>query len=61
VDEPHEHLQALRRHFRRRLDEAAGRPGAELIDLSVVETTFSEALEAIERALRELSVAEATR
>jgi hypothetical protein len=61
VDELHEHLRALRREFRRRLDEAAAGPGAELVDLSVAETTFSEAVAAIERALRELSLAEAPR
>jgi hypothetical protein len=61
VDELHEHLWALRRHFRRRLDEAADGQGAGLVDLSVVETTVSEALEAIERASRELAVAETER
>jgi hypothetical protein len=59
VEEPREHLWALRRHFRRRLDDAAGGPGAELVDLSLVESTVSEALESLERASRELSVAEA--
>ena len=61
MDELHEHLRALRRHFRRRLDEAAEGPGAELVDLSVVETTVSEAVEEIERASRELAVAETAR
>lgn len=61
MDELHEHLRALRRLFRRRLDRAAEGPGAELVDLSVVETTFSKAMEDIERASRELSVAESTR
>jgi hypothetical protein len=61
VDDLHEHLRAVRRHFRRRLDEAAEGPGAELVDLSVVETKVSEAIEEIERASRELSVAETQR
>jgi hypothetical protein len=61
VDDLHEHLRELRRHFRRRLDEAAEGPGAELVDLSLVETTVSEALEQIERASRELAVAETQR
>jgi len=58
VDELGEHLLTLRRHFRRRLDEAAEGPGAEFIDLSVVESTVSEAIDEIERASRELAVAE---
>jgi hypothetical protein len=61
VDDLHEHLRELRRHFRRRLDAAAEGPGAELVDLSVVETAVSEAIEQIERASRELSVAETAR
>jgi len=61
VDELNEHLRALRRLFRRRLDRAAAGRGAELVDLSVVETTFSKAVEDIERASRELSVAESAR
>jgi hypothetical protein len=61
VDELREQLWALRRHFRRRLDDAADGPGAELVDLSVVETTVSEALDNLERASRELSVAEIPR
>ncbi len=61
MDELKEYLVGLRRHFRRRLDEAAEGPGAELVDLSVVETTVSEAIEEIERASRELSVAETAR
>jgi hypothetical protein len=59
MDEVEEHLRALRRLFRRRLDVAAAGPGAELVDLSVVQTTISEACEDIERASRELSIAEA--
>ena len=59
--ELHEQLRELRRHFRRRLDEAAEAPGAELVDLSLVETTVSEAIEELERASRELSVAETQR
>jgi hypothetical protein len=58
VDELHEHLRALRRLFRRRLDAAATGPGAELVDLSLVETTVSQALEELERAARELAVTE---
>lgn len=58
MDEVQEHLRALQRLFRRRLDEAAEGPGAELVDLSVVETTVSKAVEDLERAERELAVAE---
>jgi hypothetical protein len=58
VDELHEHLRGLRRLFRRRLDAAAEGPGAELVDLSVVETRVSEAIHDLERASRELAVAE---
>jgi len=58
VDEVQNHLRAIRRLFRRRLDDAAEGPGAELVDLSVVETTVSKAVEDIERAERELAVAE---
>jgi hypothetical protein len=58
VDELHEHLLALRRLFRRRLDAAAEGPGAQLVDLSVVESTVAKAVEDIERASRELEVAE---
>jgi hypothetical protein len=58
VDELHENLRALRRLFRRRLDAAAAGPGADLVDLSVVETTVLQALEELERAARELAVTE---
>lgn len=58
MDELHEHLLALRRLFRRRLDAAAEGPGAQLVDLSVVESTVAKAVEDIERASRELEVAE---
>jgi hypothetical protein len=58
VDEVHEHLKALRRLFRRRLDVAAGRPGAERVDLSLVESAVAKAVDDLERALRELEVAE---
>jgi hypothetical protein len=58
VDELHEHQLALRRLFRRRLDAAAEGPGAQLVDLSVVESTVAKAVEDIERASRELEVAE---
>ena len=61
MEELHEHLRALRRLFRRRLDEAAETPGSELVDLSLVETSVGRALEEIERADRELSVAERAR
>ena len=61
MDDLHEHLRELRRYFRRRLDDASKGPGAELVDLSVVETTVAEAIAAIERASRELSVAETRR
>jgi hypothetical protein len=59
VDELHEHLNALRRLFRRRLDAAAEEPGAQRVDLSLVESTVAEAVEDLERASRELEVAEA--
>lgn len=58
MDELHEHLRALRRLIRRRLDAAATGPGAELVDLSVVETTVAQAVEELERAARELEVTE---
>jgi hypothetical protein len=58
MHEVQEHLQALRRLFRRRVDAAAEGPGAELVDLSVVETTVAKAVEDLERASRELEVAE---
>ncbi len=58
MDELHEHLRALRRLFRRRIDAAATGPGAEVVDLSVLETTVSQALEDLDRAARELAVAE---
>jgi hypothetical protein len=58
MDEVQDHLRALRRLFRRRIDAAAGGPGAELIDLSVVESTVAKAVEDLERAERELAVAD---
>ena len=61
MDEVQDHLRAIRRLFRRRLDDAAEGPGAELVDLSVVETTVSKAVADLERAERELSVAESGR
>jgi hypothetical protein len=61
VDEVQRHLHELRRLFRRRFDAAAGGPGSELVDLSVVETTVSEAVAALERASRELKVTESRR
>lgn len=61
MEELQDHLRALRRLFRRRLDEAAETPGAELVDLSLVETSLRHALEELERAERDLSVAERAR
>jgi hypothetical protein len=61
VEDVQDHLRALQRLFRQRLDAAAEVPGAELVDLSVVETTVSKAVEDIERAERELAVAESGR
>jgi hypothetical protein len=61
VEDVQDHLRALRRLFRRRLDAAAEGPGAELVDLSVVETTVSKAVQDLERAERELAVAESGR
>jgi hypothetical protein len=58
VDELHEHLRAVRRLFRRRLDAAAGTEGAERVDLSLVESTVAKAVEDLQRASRELEVAE---
>jgi hypothetical protein len=58
MDEVQDHLRALRRLFRRRIDAAAGGTGAELIDLSVVESTVAKAVEDLERAERELAVAD---
>jgi len=58
MDEVQDHLRALRRLFRRRIDAAADGPGAELIDLSVVESTVAKAVEDLERAERELAVAD---
>jgi hypothetical protein len=57
----HGYLLEPRRLFRRRLEVAAAGPGAELVDLSVVETTVSEALADLERASRELEIAERQR
>jgi hypothetical protein len=56
--EVQDHLREIRRLFRRRLDDAAEGPGAELVDLSVVETTVAKAVEDLERAERTLAVAE---
>jgi hypothetical protein len=58
VDEVHEYLKALRHLFRRRLDVAARGPGAERVDLSLVESAVAKAVEDLERASRELEVAE---
>jgi hypothetical protein len=58
VEDVQDHLRALQRLFRRRLDAAAEGPGAELVDLTVIETTVSKAVEDLERAERELAVAE---
>jgi hypothetical protein len=61
VAEVQDHLREIRRLFRRRLDDAAEGRGAELVDLSVVETIVAKAIEDIERAERELAVAESGR
>jgi hypothetical protein len=61
VAEVQDHLREIRRLFRRRLDDAAEGPGAELVDLSVVETTVAKAVEDLERAERTLAVAESSR
>jgi hypothetical protein len=61
VDELHEHLRAVRRLFRQRLDAAAEGPGAERVSLSVVESTVAKAVEDLERASRELEAAETGR
>ena len=58
MHEVQDHLLALRRLFRRRIDAAAESPGAELVDLSLVESTVARAVEELERADRELAVAE---
>jgi hypothetical protein len=58
VHEVQDHLRALERLFRRRLDTAAEGLGAELVDLSVVASTVAKAVEDLERASRELAVAE---
>ena len=58
MNEVRDHLRALERLFRRRLEIAAEGPGAELVDLSVVESTVTKAVEDLERASRELAVAE---
>ena len=61
MEELNEHLRALRRLFRRRLDAVAETRGSELVDLSLVETSVGQALGELERADRELSVAERAR
>ena len=61
MEELYEHLRALRRLFRRRLDAVAETRGSELVDLSLVETSVGQALEELQRADRELSVAERAR
>jgi hypothetical protein len=58
VHEVQDHLRALEWLFRHRLDAAAETTGAELVDLSVVESTVAKAVEDLERASRELAVAE---
>jgi hypothetical protein len=58
MHEVQDHLRALRRVFRRRIDAVAERPGAERVDLGVVESTVAKAVEDLERASRELAVAE---
>jgi hypothetical protein len=61
MHEVQDHLRALRRVFRRRIDAVAEGPGAERVDLSVVESTVAQAVEDLERAARELAVAEPRR
>ncbi len=58
MHEVQDHLRALRRLFRRRIDAAAEGPAPERIDLSVVESTVAKAVEDLERASRELAAAE---
>ncbi|HEX3686924.1 MAG TPA: hypothetical protein VHU60_05015 [Gaiellaceae bacterium] len=58
MDEVRDHLRALRRVFRRRLDAAAEGPGAEDVDLSLVASTVAKAVEDLERASRELAAVE---
>jgi hypothetical protein len=58
MHEVRDHLRALQRLFRERIDAAAEGPAAELIDLSLVESAVAEAVEELERAERQLAVAE---
>jgi hypothetical protein len=58
VHEVQDHLRALRRIFRRRLDAAAEGPAAQDVDLSLVESTVAKAVEDLERASRELASVE---
>lgn len=58
MHEVQDHLKALRRVFRRRLDAAAEGPAAEDVDLSLVESTVAKAVEDLERASRELAAVE---
>jgi hypothetical protein len=58
MHEVQDHLRALRRIFRRRLDAAAEGPAAEDVDLSLVESTVAQAVEDLERASRELAAVE---
>jgi hypothetical protein len=61
MDEVQEQLRRLRRLFRERLDSAAEGPGAAWVDLSVIESTVDKAIEDLDRASRELRVAETQR
>jgi hypothetical protein len=58
MHEVQDHLRALRRVFRRRLDAAAEGPAAEDVDLSLVASTVAKAVEDLERASRELAAIE---
>jgi hypothetical protein len=58
VDELREQLRELERLFRRRLDAAAEGRGSERVDLGVVASTVDKAVEDLDRATRELEVAE---
>jgi hypothetical protein len=58
MHEVQDHLRALRRLFRRRLDAAAESPAAADVDLSLVESTVAKAVEDLERASRELAAVE---
>lgn len=58
MHEVQDHLRALTRIFRRRLDAAAEGPAAQDVDLSLVQSTVAKAVEDLERASRELAAVE---